>query len=119
MAIPHAHSGDPIDVRPLGTALSSAQSVALFKSQDIEVMRIVLLAGKTMKEHQMAGEITVQCLEGRLEVSVAGAAQHLEAGQLIFLAAHVPHSLTALEDASALLTIVVRKPSDAEPAPRS
>ena len=53
MAIPHAISGQPVDVHPLGTELSSAQSIALFKSQDIEVMRVVLLAGKSMKEHKL------------------------------------------------------------------
>jgi quercetin dioxygenase-like cupin family protein len=54
--------------------------------------------------------MTIQCLEGRLDLCVGGLAQRIEAGQLLFLAAHVPHSLTALEDACALITIVVRKP---------
>lgn len=118
MAILHANSGDPIDVRPLGAALSSAQSIAIFKSQELEVLRIVLLAGRSMKEHRVAGEMTLQCLEGKLEVGVAGVARRLETGQLLFLAPQIPHSVTALEDASALLTIVVRKPDPTAAGPR-
>jgi hypothetical protein len=45
MAIPHSAPGDLIDVRPLGPALASARTHALFKSNDLEVIRRVLPAG--------------------------------------------------------------------------
>ena len=45
MAIPHALPGQPIDVLPLGERVASEPSVALFKSQQLEVIRLVLPAG--------------------------------------------------------------------------
>lgn len=41
MALPHARPGEPIDIRPLGVGLPAANTVALFKSDDLEVMRVV------------------------------------------------------------------------------
>lgn len=109
MALQHAESGDPVDVRPFGAKLPDAQTTALFKSDDLEVMRLVLLAGKSLPPHKVAGEITIQCLEGRMDISVDGKSQVLKAGELLFLSGNVVHGVLALENASALLTIVVRK----------
>ncbi len=65
MAIPHAQSGQVIDVRPLGPSLADERTVALFKTDDLEVMRLVLTAGKSLPPHKVAGEITIQCIEGK------------------------------------------------------
>jgi len=110
MAIPHASSGEPIDVQPLGAMLPSAQTVALFKSDEVEVIRLVLLTGKSMKEHEAPGDITIQCIEGQLDITLEGSSRTLNAGQLLFVAAHARHSVTALAPSSALVTIVVKKP---------
>jgi len=107
MAIPHAHPGQAVDVRPLGAALARTQTTALFKSADLEVIRLVLTAGKGLPPHRVAGEITVQCIEGRLEVTVEGRPQVLDAGQLLYVAGGVTHGVVALEDASALVTIAL------------
>ena len=107
MAIPHASSGQVVDILPADGTLPSPKSFALFKSDQLEVMRVVLPAGKAFPPHRVAGEITVQCLEGRIEISVDGATQQLRAGQLMHLAGGVLHGLVGLEDASALVTIVL------------
>ena len=109
MAISHLAAGQPIDILPLGRALSQTRTSALFKTEQLEVMRLVLLTGKLIPPHKVAGEITILCLEGRIEISVDGGTQILEANQLMYLSGGVMHSLIALEDASALLTIVLRK----------
>lgn len=109
MSIPHAVAGQPMDVAPLGPRLVQERSAALFKSEQLEVIRLVLLAGKSMPAHRVAGEITLHCLEGQLAVEVAGERTVLQSGQLMFLLSDVPHSVTALEHASALLTLVLRK----------
>jgi quercetin dioxygenase-like cupin family protein len=109
MAIPHAAAGQAIDVRPLGPRLAGERTVALFKSQDLEVMRLVLQAGKALPPHKVAGEITVQCIEGAVDVTADGQSHVLRAGQLLYLAGDVLHGVTALEDSSALVTVVVRK----------
>ena len=109
MALSHANSGQPIDIRPFGSALPSERTSALFKSDEFEVMRIVLLAGRSTPPHKVPGEITVQCLEGRIEVTADGHAQILDAGHLLYLSGGVMHSLLGLQDASVLVTIVLRK----------
>ena len=109
MAIPHARSGQVIDVRPHGPSFTDERTIALFKTEDLEVIRLVLPAGKGMPPHKVAGEITIQCIEGRIDVAVDGASNHLAAGQLIYLARNVPHGVAALEDASVLVTIALRR----------
>jgi quercetin dioxygenase-like cupin family protein len=107
MAMSHANSGEPVDVRPLGANLAGAQTIALFKSQDLEVIRLVLPEGKSMSSHSVTGEITLQCLEGDIEVVVAGQTTVLQAGHLMYLSGGLRHSFTARLDASALLTIAL------------
>lgn len=109
MAIPHARSGQVIDVRPLGAALADERTTALFKTDDLEVMRLVLTAGKSLPPHKVAGEITIQCLEGRIDVTLDGQSRILDTGQLIYLARDVVHGIVAIEDTSVLVTIALRK----------
>lgn len=109
MAILHAHSGQPIDLHPLKDDLQSARSVALFKTDELEVIRLVLAAGKIFPPHRVAGEITIQCIEGIIEVTCEGGSQVLRSGQLLYLSGGVQHGVVGLEDACALLTVVLRK----------
>jgi len=67
MAIEHALPGQAVDVQPLGSSLAIEKTTALFKSLDLEVMRLILLAGKSLPPHKVPGEITVQCIEGALD----------------------------------------------------
>ncbi|MCW5658488.1 MAG: cupin domain-containing protein [Burkholderiaceae bacterium] len=109
MAIAHARPGEAINVQPLGARLHSERTVALFKSEDLELMRLVLPAGKSLPPHKVPGEITVQCIEGRIDVTVDGKSHVLGAGQLLYLAGDVLHGVVALEDASALVTVALRR----------
>lgn len=109
MAIPHASSAQAIDVQPLGKKLAQAQTVALIKTNDMEVVRMILLAGKIVPPHKVPGEITIQCLEGQIECIADGHIQTLNAGQLLYLSGGVQHSLAGVEDASILVTILLRK----------
>ena len=109
MAIEHARPGQSIDVQPLGSDLPKVKTSALFKSVDLEVMRLVLLAGKSLPPHKVPGEITIHCLEGALSVAAEGVSHVLLAGHLLYLAGNVVHDVTALEDASALVTVALKK----------
>lgn len=111
MAIKHASSGDLIDLRPLGAALDDAQSTTLLRDEQLKVMRLVIPAGKELQDHAVTGPITMQCLEGVLEVTAHGSSRTMRAGDLMYLASKVPHSLRAREDASLLVTIVVVRPA--------
>ncbi|MCO8123846.1 cupin domain-containing protein [Stieleria sp. TO1_6] len=105
MSIHHAKPGEVIDVRPLGEALSDTKTRALFKTDRIEVLRLVMPAGKTIAEHKAPGEITVQCLEGQIDFTTMGQTHALAAGDMLFLAAGEPHALQAHQDSSVLVTI--------------
>lgn len=109
MAIAHAASGQLIDVQPLAGQFSEARTVALFKSTGLEVIRLVMPAGKTTPAHGIKSEVTVHCLEGVVELIAHGQTQRLTAGQLVWLEGGVEHALTALENASLLLTIALKK----------
>lgn len=109
MAIPHARPGQVIEVRPLGAGLAHEKTVALFKSEDLEVMRLVLRAGKSLPPHKVPGEITIQCIEGSLEVTADNQTHVLQAAQMLYLAGGVIHGVTAIQDASALVTVALRK----------
>ena len=108
MAISHALPGQAIDVRPLGARLSGERTAALFKSEDLEVMRLVLRAGKSLPQHSVPGEITIQCVEGAIDVTTEAESHVLRAGQLLFLLGNVAHGVTALEDSTALVTVVLK-----------
>lgn len=110
MAIPHLRAGQPVDVQALGDQLAGSRTHALFKSEQLELMRLVLRAGKSLPPHQVAGEITIQCIEGEIEVTLGEAAHRLGAGQLLYLPGGAVHGVRALSDASALVTLVLNQP---------
>jgi quercetin dioxygenase-like cupin family protein len=107
MALEHAQPAQPWDVRPLGPAIAGQSSRALFKSRQLEVIRLVLPAGRSLTDLRVAGELTLHCLEGALAVEAQGATHRLAAGQLLYLPGGVPHAVTAEQDSSALLTLVL------------
>ncbi len=107
MAIVHARPGEAINVQPLGVHLLSEKTTALFKSAQLELIRLVLAAGKSLPPHKVPGEITIQCIEGEIDVTAEGASHVLLAGQLLFLSGNVLHGVVAIQDSSALVTIVL------------
>ena len=111
MAQTHARPGQVVSVRPLGDRLSSSRTTAILKAYQVEVVRIVLGAGKQLREHSAPGEITVQCIEGRIAFRTPEASHVLEAGDFIHLRRDEPHALEAIVDSSALLTLCIAKPS--------
>jgi quercetin dioxygenase-like cupin family protein len=108
MAITHTRPGEVSDVRPLGPKLRQTQSVAILKAEQLEILRVVLLAGKEWREHQVPGEITVQCIEGLLEFRTTRSTQLLRPGELIHLSTRELHALKAIDDSSALVTLCLR-----------
>jgi quercetin dioxygenase-like cupin family protein len=105
MAQEHAASGELVSVLPLGERLQGSKTTAILKADQLEIVRIVLRAGKGLAEHAAPGEITVQCIEGCIDFTIPGAVRRMRAGDLIHLRAGEAHALMAIEDSSALLTI--------------
>jgi nucleotide-binding universal stress UspA family protein/quercetin dioxygenase-like cupin family protein len=104
-----ARPGEVVDVRPLGSALPSAKTRALARTDELEVLRLVVPAGKEVPEHRAKGALVVQCLEGQVVFTAFGKPQDLRAGELLYLPAGEPHSVRGVQDASLLVTIVLGK----------
>jgi len=109
MAIPHAKPGEIVDVRPLGASLASAQSKTLVRAEQVEVIRMIIPAGRDIEEHKAKGEIVLHCLEGRVAVTAFGKTHGLEAGKLLYLPTGEPHTVKGIENASLLVTILLPK----------
>jgi len=111
MAIHHANPAEVINIQPLGSKLGSTKTYTLFKTDAMEVIRLVLPAGKQIAEHKAPGEITVQCLEGCVKFTVDGRSQELTSGDMLYLEAAKPHAVEAVKDSSVLVTILLNKAS--------
>ena len=109
MAIPHANPGEPFDIRPQGEAISGAVTRALIKTDKLEVIRMVVPADKAVPLHSVAGEITVQCLEGLVAVTAGGTTHELAAGQMLYLPGREPDSVRGIENAYLLFTILLHE----------
>lgn len=107
MALPHAVHGQVIDVGPLGGRLTRERSSAVFKSKDLEVLRVVLTAGRALPPPKVPGEVTIQCIEGSFDVTLATGPVRLSPGQLVLLAPNEMHGVSATTDCSALVTIAL------------
>jgi nucleotide-binding universal stress UspA family protein/quercetin dioxygenase-like cupin family protein len=101
--------GELVEAGPLSGSLSSAHTRTLFRSDAVEVVRLIVHAGAELPEHTSRGETTLQCLEGRVALTALGKTQILKGGNLLGLPAGEPHALKGIENASLLLTIVVPK----------
>jgi quercetin dioxygenase-like cupin family protein len=107
MAIAHAHSGDVVSFRPLGERLAQAVTTTLVKTGRLEVLRLVLPGGKHIRRHRVAGEVVLQCLEGKVKVDLEDRSVELTPGDLVYLDGHRPHDLQAILDSSVLVTILL------------
>ena len=104
-----AKPGEPMDVRPLGSALASAHTRTLLRTTAVEVVRLIVRAGQEIPRHTSQSGILVQCLEGRVAFTAFGTTHTLEAGTLLYLPTGEPHSVKGIENASLLLTILLPK----------
>ncbi len=106
MAIPHAEPNQVVSVGPLGPVLAATKTSTLIKTDRMQVIRLVVPAGKEIPAHDAPGEITVQCVEGRVAFRASGRTQELGPGELIYLTAGETHALRGIEDSSLLVTIL-------------
>ncbi len=115
MAITRASPVTVIDVRPLGDKFEDTKTQTLIKSDTLEVIRLVLPAGKTIAEHRDPSEITLQVLEGNVQFTCHGRSHELTTGDLLFLDSRVPHTVSASDNSTVLLTMLMAKRSEDVP----
>jgi len=82
----------------------------LFKSSGRTVALFVLDAGASLAEHATGGIVTVQAIEGELDITAGGAATggvgyHVRAGMLLVMAPDVRHDVRATSRAVFLLQV--------------
>lgn len=113
MALHHAASGEKIALKRTETEIAHFTSVALARTEQMELIRLVLPKDRPLPEHKVDGEMTLLCLAGEIVLGAHGRETILHPAEMVYLAARVPHTVRANVDAVALLTIL--KP--ANPAP--
>lgn len=68
-------------------------------------IRILLKKGQLMKEHKAPFPIIVHIVKGSIDFGVEGTVHVLEQGDIITLAANIPHDLLAKSDSIVRLTL--------------
>ena len=106
MAQPHASFGEVIAAGPLGADWPLGHSLTLVRETDLHISRLVLPAGHRLKPHRVPQRLVIQCLEGRLVFETMGRPLVLNPGDLCHLPPDETHAVHALENSSALLTLI-------------
>lgn len=109
MALTHAQPLDIIDLRPLGAQLTPTRSHSLLRTDRLQLMRIVLLAGQGLPTHRQVGEVCLYCVEGLVALGTSAGEKFLQPGCAIVLPPSEPHSLKALQDSS-LIALMLPSP---------
>jgi quercetin dioxygenase-like cupin family protein len=106
MALHHVAPGEIAHLIPLSDREAGVRTQALAKTDRFEAIRLVVPAEASIAEHDVAGPITLHCLEGKVRLGRREGALLLQAGDWIHLSPGEAHSVQGVEDASLLLTII-------------
>lgn len=106
MALKHAEPGEVVDLRPLGSRFGDAKTHAIVRTSGFEAVRLILPAGTEIPSHNVAGAITLYCIEGHARLDLDDGTLEMRAGDWLHLEGGAPHSVMGVEDTSMLLTIL-------------
>ena len=106
MAMQHVRPGEVFDLAPSSSSPVNEFSVAIVKTKMFEAVRLVVLSGTSIKEHKFDGPIMLQCLEGRVLLGLSECTRELSDGHWLYLDGGTPHSISGIQDATLLLTIL-------------
>ena len=106
MATHHAKPNEIVDLETWAQDMPTEKTKVIAKTNEMELARLVLKAGKEFREHRVSGPITVHCVKGAVQWTAMEETQSLKAGQMVYLSSNESHSLTATVDSVVLLTIV-------------
>lgn len=108
MALPHAQLLDVIKVGPFGEELNGQVSTSLIKTEQIQLLHMVLSEHQDQPQHHVDHECTIHCLEGTVEVVMGSGTRRLRAGELVVLPAKQQHALRARAQSAVLVTLFLR-----------
>jgi quercetin dioxygenase-like cupin family protein len=86
-------------------AANGIVSRTLLRTTNLRVVLFGFAEGQELSEHTSTQSAVVQILSGECEISLAGKAHAVKAGQLIYLPPNLPHALSATKQFSMLLTL--------------
>jgi len=95
-------------------ARTGQNAKTLVKHPDLRIVLIVLSAGAHIREHQADARVSIECISGRMRLSLPDRTAELCARQMLVLDKSVPHEVEAI-DLSALL-LSISWPQGVEPA---
>lgn len=100
----------PEEVRMMRSTPRTANHVAktLLRTADLRIVLMVLERGATISEHRAEGRMTIQGLDGVVQLRTGDSILEVGAGCLFALDRNVPHAIEAVEASSILLTIAWR-----------
>ena len=107
MALQHAASGERIALERGEDDIANFTSIALAKTEHMELIRLVVPVDKPMPEHRVEGEMTLLCLQGEFAFDAHGRTIVLRPNEMVYLAGGEPHAIRANTDAVALMTILL------------
>ena len=77
----------------------------LVNAPGLHIVLTVMQRGAQLKEHKVAGPISIQTLAGRIRLRSADDIVELQAGQIVTLLGAIAHIVEAVEESAFLLTI--------------
>jgi quercetin dioxygenase-like cupin family protein len=104
MDTPLSEPGQVIDAWSAWT--DSEAATVILRTKNMEVMRLHLNSGARIPTYEAHGEVTILCVQGRVEVIALGATHELNTGQLLYLLIREPFTLAGLEESSLLVTVI-------------
>lgn len=102
----HVEPAEVINLHTLNEDMPPDSTFALVKSSDMEVIRMVLPDGREVPEHSVKGEISVQCLKGKVHFDTENKTQVLNEGDWLYLNRNHPHTIHSKADSVLLVTIL-------------
>jgi quercetin dioxygenase-like cupin family protein len=106
MALKHLAHGELGHAGPLGDALADTRTYTLVRTDDLQIFRLVQRAGADLAEHSVPGAMVFQCVEGEVIFRAPGCELRMRAGDFTHVGAGTPHSVHAVTDTSALVTVL-------------
>ena len=109
MRAPRAKPSQVVYLHPLAARGERSRQTTLVKTSQLEVIQLIVPAGRDVPTHEVQGELIIHCLEGLFAMSALGKTYELKAGEMLHLLIDEPFSIRAIEDSSLLATIVAAK----------
>lgn len=110
MALHHLEPGETTRIAAIDDP--TVKTIALAKTPAFEAIHLVVRAGTALPRHQVAGSMTLHCIEGHIRFA-GGTPPELRGGDWVYLDPGTPHEVQAVTDSSLLLTILFDGPSGA------